>query len=408
MAKRRMETWILLAIAALGLVPAAIGGLWFYMSIMATPLHPSANGVPAVAQSAPATKYSGAVEQARQIVRAALAERNLPGLSVAVGAAGDIVWAEGFGFADLDKRTPVAPDMRFRIGTASTALTSAAVGLLLEKNRLQLDEKIQTYVPEFPEKQWPVTLRQVMGHLAGVRSDGGDEGPLFSVRCERPVDALQYFKDTPLGFEPGTRYRVSNYGWILVSAAIEDATNEPFVSFMRKQIFAPLGMTHTQADTTTEADSPDRVTSYFPRFAGDPHYGPDPMRPLDYSCYAGSSVFISTPSDLVRFAMAVNSGKLLQPATVQLLQRSQRLPSGEETGYGLGWDLETVTLAGKQTRIVGHDGDSLGGMVASFMAFPEQGIVVSVISNISYANTFETAVKIAQAFAGGIAEPGNK
>jgi len=267
----------------------------------------------------------------------------------------------------------------------------------VEKERLKLDEAIQTYVPEFPEKQWPVTLRQVMGHVAGIRSDGGDEGPLFSERCERPVDALQYFKDRPLLFEPGTRYRYSNYGWILVSAAIEDATNEPFLSFMRRQVFEPLGMDHTQADSAAEP-IPDRATFYFPRFASDPRYGPDVMRPLDYSCYAGSSVFLSTPSDLVRFALAINSGRLLQPATVQLLQTSLKLPTGEETGYGLGWDLETVKLAGKDARVVGHDGDSLGGMVASFMSFPEQGIAVSVTSNISYADTYALAVKIAQAF----------
>ena len=111
---------------------------------------------------------------------------------------------------------------------------------------------------------------------------------------------------------------------------------------------------------------------------------------------------VSTPSDLVRFAMAINSGRLLQPATAQLLQTSQRLASGLETGYGLGWDLETVALAGRQTRTVGHDGKSLGGMVASFITFPELGIVVSVTSNISYADTSAVAVRIAEAFA----EPG--
>ena len=167
---------------------------------------------------------------------------------------------------------------------------------------------------------------------------------------------------------------------------------------MRKQIFEPLGMDDTRADSATEP-IPDRATFYFPRFAADPRYGLHLMREIDYSCYAGSSAFLSTPSDLVRFAMAINSGKLLQPATVQLLQTPQRLPSGEETGYGLGWDLETVALAGKQTRLVGHDGESLGGMVASFMTFPEHGIVVSVTSNISYADTYSLAVKIAQAFA---------
>jgi serine beta-lactamase-like protein LACTB, mitochondrial len=395
--KSRIQTAVTVIVVSVGVILAAILGLYGYVIATMTPLHPNAQDVPSVTRAAPVPKWADAAEQGRRIVRASLIEQNLPGLSVAVGAGGDIVWAEGFGWADLENHVAVAPDTRFRIGTASTALTSAAVGLLLEKNRVSLDEKIQTYVPEFPEKQWPVTLRQLMGHMAGIRSDGGDEGPLFSVRCERPVDALPYFKDRSLLFEPGTKYRYSRYGWILMSAAVEAAAKEPFLSFMRSQIFEPLGMDRTGADSAAEP-IPDRATFYFPRFAADPRYGPDPMRPLDYSCYAGSSAFLSTPSDLVRFAMAISGGKLLQPATVKLLQTSQRLPSGQETGYGLGWDLETVTLAGKQTRAVGHDGDSLGGMVASLTTFPEHQIVVAVTSNISYADTFGLAVKIAQAF----------
>jgi CubicO group peptidase (beta-lactamase class C family) len=282
-------------------------------------------------------------------------------------------------------------------------LTSAAVGLLLEKDRLKLDDEIQTHVPAFPKKQWPVTLRQLMGHVAGVRNDGGDEGPLFSMRCERPVEGIQPFAERSLLFEPGTQYRYSSYGWILVSAAIEAVADEPFLTFMRKQIFEPLRMDDTMADSATEL-IPDRATPYFPRYAADPRYGLHLMRPIDYSCYAGSSVFLSTPSDLVRFGMAISSGKLLKPATVELLQTPQRLPSGQETGYGLGWDLETVTLAGQQVGVAGHDGESLGGMVASLMTFREHGIVVAVASNISYANTAAVALKIADAFA----EPTNK
>ena len=118
-----------------------------------------------------------------------------------------------------------------------------------------------------------------------------------------------------------------------------------------------------------------------------------------YSCYAGASAFLSTPTDLVRFAMAIDSGRLLQPATAQMLQTSQRLASGEETGYGLGWDLGTAPVAGTHTRLVGHDGESLGGMVASFMTFPEYGLVVAVASNIAYADTYTVAVGVAQAFA---------
>jgi serine beta-lactamase-like protein LACTB len=397
--KKRTETWLALIVLAIGLIPAAIAGLWVYMSATATLLHPSPKDVPSVTRSDGLPKWAGAVEQGRQLVRSALTEQNLPALSVAVGVDGDMVWAEGFGWADLEKRVPVAPDTRFRIGTASAALTSAAVGLLLEDGRLKLDEVIQSYVPAFPAKPWPVTLRHLMGHLAGVRNDGGDEGPLLSARCERPVEGLQPFAERPLLFEPGTEYRYSSYGWILVSAAVEAAAHEPLYTFMRRQIFEPLGMDDTRADAATEP-IPDRATFYFPRFAADPRYGLHLMREIDYSCYAGSSAFLSTPSDLARFAMAINGGRLLQRATVQLLQTSQRLASGQETGYGLGWDLETVALAGAQTDVVGHDGESLGGMVASLMTFPQHGIVVAVTSNISYADTFAVGLKIAQAFAG--------
>ena len=250
----RIQTWLALIVVAVGLLLAAILGLFAYVSATATPLHPNPQDVPSVTHSAPLPKWADAVEQGRQIVRAGLTEQNLPGLSVAVGVGGDIVWAEGFGWADLENRVPVAPDTRFRIGTASTALTSAAVGLLLEKGRLKLDDEIQTYVPAFPEKQWPVTLRQLMGHVAGVRNDGGDEGPLLSARCERPVEGLQHFAERSLLFEPGTQYRYSSYGWILVSAAVEAAADEPFLTFMRKQIFEPLGMDDTDGRLRDGAD----------------------------------------------------------------------------------------------------------------------------------------------------------
>jgi CubicO group peptidase (beta-lactamase class C family) len=97
--------------------------------------------------------------------------------------------------------------------------------------------------------------------------------------------------------------------------------------------------------------------------------------------------------------MALNRGTLLKPETVQLLQTSLRLPSGEETGYGLGWNIKSLTLSGKPARIVGHDGDTLGGVVSSLLTAPERDIVVAVVSNISYADTYSLALKLAEAFA---------
>jgi serine beta-lactamase-like protein LACTB len=430
--KSRTKARFALIVVGMASLLIFIGGLRAYRNATA-PLHPDPGGVPSSPLSPPAPKWEAPVERGRQLVRATLAERNLPGLSVAVGIGGDIVWAEGFGWADLETRAPVTPATRFRIGTASTVLTSAAVGLLLDDGRLALDAPIQSYVPAFPTKPWPVTLRQVMGHVAGLATDGGDEGPLFTERCERPVDALPQVAGGELLFEPGTQYRDSKYGWIVASAAVEAAAAQPFLAFMQERIFQPLGMDATYAESTKE-ENPDhvgeegedpppftfirevilvplgivdtkavsapanRAASYVPRSGADPRHGVHVMRPHNLSCYAGSMAFLSTPSDLVRFGMAIHGGKLLRPDTVQQLQTSQRLASGTETGYGLGWDLETVALAGRPTRTIGHDGDLRGGRVASLVTFPEHGIVVSVTSNVSHADTASIAQGIARAF----------
>lgn len=430
---RSLLAWML-AVIALPIV--AITGIWLFMTVKRPVLHPALQAIPSATHMGSSPQWSGAVDRARRIVRASLAGHNLPGLSVAVGAGGNIVWAEGFGWADIETSVPVTPNTRFRIGTASTVLTSAAVGVLLEKGRLRLDDDIQTYVPQFPKKQWPVTLRQLMAQVGGVGTDNGDEGPLFHHRCERSVEALPHFADDALLFEPGTQYRRSKYGWILVSAAIERAGDQPFLRFMREQIFQPQGMDHTSAESAKE-ENPERLGEpaedapffkwihdvilkplgiggtrapaptrdgakfYSAGFGPDPvfRYGLHAMRLENLSCYAGSMVFFSTPSDLVRFGLAINGGTLLQPATVRLLQTSQQLTSGKETDYGLGWELDTIALAGEPTQAAGHEGELLDRTVASFKMFREPGIVVAVMSNMSSADVPALAVKVAEAFA---------
>lgn len=424
---------VLISLAAFGLL-AVLVGVPMYVSAQAAPLHPQPQSAPAAMIAAPSPQWSEAVDRARQIMRAGLAGQNLPGLSVAVGVGSDLVWAEGFGWSDIEAKAPVTPDTEFRIGTASSVLTSAAAGVLLEKGQLNLDEEIQTYVPQFPKKPWPVTLRQLMGQVAGVATDGGDEGPLFSQRCERPVEALAHFADGGLLFEPGTQYRPSKYGFILASAAVEAQAGQPFLTFMREQVLEPIGMSHTKVESTTE-ENPDhigepsedappvrlfvavflkpfgfgppepkpgdskRATFYSPLFGADTKRGRHVMKPHNLSCYAGSMAFLSTPSDLVRFSLAMNNGKLLRPSTVQLLQTSLQLPSRQETGYGLGWDLENFNLAGKTAQAAGHDGELFGGRVASLMTFRERGIVVAVMSNIVHTDTSGLALKVAEAFA---------
>jgi len=379
-----------------------------------------------VTHSAPSQPWAKAVERGRQIMRAGLAEQNLPGLSVAVGMAGDIVWAEGFGWADVETHAPVTPETRFRMGTASTALTTAAVGVLLEKDRLKLDEEIQAYLPQFPKKASPVTLRQLMGHVSGVGIEVPDDWRLSSERCERAADALPLFADAPLLFQPGTQVRQSPHGWVLVSAAVEAAADRPFLSFMRHEVFQPLGMAHTGAESPKE-ENPEHIgedaedpppfraihdvilepwrvvtgiqgesaaaastrpaTYYAPQFGPHPvyRYALHEISPRNLSCYAGAMAFFSTPSDLVRFELGMNGGRFLRPATVQSLEAFGRTAGG--------YDGELLGV-----KVI-FDSRLPGVKVMSVATVREGGIVVAAMSNITSADTSAIARKVADAFA---------
>ena len=388
----------MLAGLAAGVVFTVVLGVISFVKTTTTTLYPSAQDVPSLAAAVPATKWAGAVETARRAVRATVVEQNLPGLSVAVGVDREIVWAEGFGWANFERRVPVAPNTRFRIGHSSVAVTSAAVGLLLEDSRLHLMDDIQMHVPAFPRKEWRVTLRQLMGHLAGIRHYRDEADYTRTEHCERASDGVAAFANDALLFEPETDHQYSTYGWVLVSAAVEAAAKEPFFTFMRTKIFEPLGMAETSADRGNQP-LPNQTVAYYPRLSGDPALGPAFAEPADYSCFAGAGGLVSTPSDLVRFGLAMNEATLLKRETVDLLQTRQRLVSGEETDYGLGWMIETVPLAGKSTRMAHHASRTLLGASTSFLTFPERGIVVAVTSNISKASTKAMAMAIADAFA---------
>jgi len=379
-------------------LPLVVAGAVLYFVFTISPVHTGPDAVPSNAAAAPSEAWSAAVEEARRLARSMLAEENLPGVSAAVAVNGAIVWAEGFGWADVEHRAPATPLTLFRIGGVSKPLTAAAAGLLHERGLLDLDAPVQRYVPAFPEKEWPTTTRQLMGHVAGVRVHRDEHESLGTDHCGTTVEGLELFATEPLRYRPGTEYRYSTYGWILVSAVVEAAANEPFFLFIQDEVFEPLAMNDTRPDSA-DRDVPNRASFYFPRFATRTHLGLHPTRPVDYSCFSGGGAFLSTPTDLVRFGSAMMNGTLLRPATIALLQTPLRLVSGASTNYGLGWKVETVTLRGAPARLIGHDGSPFGG-TASLMTFPDHGLAIAVTSNVSFANGVAPfGLKLAELFA---------
>src|SRR5438046_2248185 len=166
------------------------------------------------AGSVPAA-YRETVARMRTLVCERLSS-HIPGVQVAVAIDGTLVWSEGFGYADAARRRPVMRATQFRIGSVSKPLTAAAVALLYEQGKLDLDAPIQRYVPTFPEKGYPITTRQLAGHLAGIRHYEGQE--FFSNRHYATVlDRLKILQADSLLFAPGTRFPYPRYGWHLVS-----------------------------------------------------------------------------------------------------------------------------------------------------------------------------------------------
>src|SRR3954469_2139664 len=198
----------------------------FAMLVSATSVRPPA--APAVGRAPLPERV--AIDSGRAIILRGLARAGTPGASVTVMREGRIVWSEGFGLADVENRVPVTTSTKFRIGSVSKSLTATAVGLLVESGNLDIDAPVQRYAPSFPVKAYPISTRQVAGHIAGIRHYAGEE--FLSARHYKDVlESLSMFSNDTLLFRPGDRYSYSTYGFVLVSAVVEGAAREPFLAF---------------------------------------------------------------------------------------------------------------------------------------------------------------------------------
>ena len=319
--------------------------------------------------------FAGAIDRGRTLVTGIVTSRQIPGFSVAVAVDGRLAWSEGYGVADAEHRVPVTPLTRFRLGSVSKVLTAAAVARLVEDGRLDLDAPVQQYVPGFPTKPWPITIRQLTSHTAGIRHYNGDFQSVLSCapHFDSVTKALTIFQNDPLLFEPGTSYSYSSYGWNLVSAAVEGASHSEFLTYMQREVFDPLSLHHTAADHV-DAIIPHRTRFY--RRAKDGVLLHAPYQDSSYKWAGGG--FLSTAEDLIRFGSAHLQPGFFKERTLDLLFADQRLRSGKNTGVGIAWRVSADT---KGRRIV-HHGGSIDGGRAMLMIFPESKVVVAMLANL--------------------------
>jgi CubicO group peptidase (beta-lactamase class C family) len=311
------------------------------------------------------------------------------GLAITVGTAEQILWSQGFGYADLEQDVPIDPvRTRFRVGSTAKSMTAVAIGQLYEDGRLDLDAPIQTYVPAFPQKAGTITTRLLAGHLAGIRHYANNAEFVSAVPYDSVSEALAIFADDPLLFPPGSEFGYSTYGYNLISAVVEGAAGENFLDYMSKNVFGPAGMDSTVPDRVYPL-IPHRSRYYWMR-DGDIVNAPW----VDNSNKWAGGGFLSTSEDLVRFGQAHLSDTLLNRQTIEMLWTSQRTSAGKKTGYGMGW---FVAKDNANRKIIRHAGGSIGG-TTELRIYPDQDLIVVVIANTAPANVRPLATDIAKHF----------
>ena len=304
-----------------------------------------------------------------------MSANHVPGLSAALVVNGAYAWSEGFGMVDLESLVPATPQTLFRLASVSKPLTAIAALQLLQSGKLDLDAPVQRYCPAFPIKPWPISTREVLGHLGGIRHyrSGTLEDPevASTKHFTDPIaGGVSFFAADTLVAKPGTRFNYSTHGYTLVGCVIEGAAGERYAEYMRVHVFSPIGMTHTVVDDRY-AIIPNRTRFYHWDTAGQVVNAAY----LDNSYKLPGGGWLSSADDLARFEVAMLHDALVSRAMRTMAWTPQRTSDGASTGYGLGWGIDTVG------RRVGHDGGQQGTSTIILLAPDEQAGVV-VLANI--------------------------
>jgi CubicO group peptidase (beta-lactamase class C family) len=307
-----------LALAALTLAAAA-----------APVARAGAQAPPAPASGLPASRVSGI----RDAVRDTMTRLGIPGLSLAVVDGGVVRLQEAHGFADVENGVPARPESVYRLASVSKPMTAVAVLHLYERRLIDLDAPVWRYCPEFPEKPWPVTARQLLCHQGGVRHYRPEE-PTLTRRFETSAEALALFRDDPLLHEPGTQVRYSTFGYNLLGCAAAGAARTPFLELLREAVFGPAEMSSTGADDQ-RAIVPNRAQGYTRDAEG--RLRNSALADMSYKVPGGG--LSGTAADVARFGSALGAGRLLSAGVLEQMLSRQRVRGGRLTGYGLGLTL---------------------------------------------------------------------
>ena len=338
------------------------------------------------AQESARTPLPDAIDAA---VQQQIKSYKVPGLSIAVTQQRRIVFSKSYGWADLENQVRVSNETLFRIGSITKPITATAAMMLAQRGQLDLDAPVQNYCRSFPGKPSPVTTRELLAHLGGIREfktvSGTSPELLSETHYDSVADSIALFATDPLVDKPGARYEYSNYGYDLVGCALEGASGKSFDDLLRTLVLSPAAMTATTLDDSYQI-IPRRSRNYTHAKDGSIRNA----RCIDTSNRIPAAGLLSTADDLARFVLALESNKLLPDAQLRQMWAEQTTGQGKPTGYGLGWMIHSHN--GKAG--FAHTGEQPGASTILYVMPNGQGSF-AVLANTDAAGLWKLADKLA-------------
>ncbi|HZX10969.1 MAG TPA: serine hydrolase domain-containing protein, partial [Acidobacteriota bacterium] len=312
-----------------------------------------------------------------------------PGVALAVIKDGEIIYEQGYGMADLEHNIPINPKTVFRMGSTSKQFTAACIAILSLQGKISLDDNIRKYIPEMPQYERTITVRNLVHHTSGLRdycgllSLAGYVSYLDHPTIEETNEIIS--KQKNLNFLPGEKYSYSNSNYFLMGIIVNRVTGQTLNEFAQENIFKPLGMknTHFHGDLTVIVKN--RADGYSPEENGFRIN----MSTFDH---VGDGGLYTTVEDMYLWDQSFYNHKLGKDF-VELVQTPGELNSGEKLDYAFGLRISEY----KGLKTVGHGG-SWVGYRTSYIRFPEQNFSVVCLANLSHINPSSLCQKVADIY----------
>ena len=306
------------------------------------------------------------------LVEEALRSHPAPGVSVAVQQDGEVVFAGGFGYADLEHRVPATADTVYRIGSVTKQFTAAAALLLAEEGRLDLAADLRAYLPEYDTAGFTVPVERLLNHTSGIK--GYTEIPEFWERSRLDLGheaMLELFASEPFEFEPGDRYQYNNSGYYLLGVIVERLSGLSYGGFLEERFFEPLGLRRT-AYLDNDPIVPGRASGYeLAEGGGFRNDDPLSMRGPYAAGALGASVL-----DLLAWQRALVAGEVVSQEGYERMSAAGRLLNDDPIHYGYGLSLGEA----HGLRKVSHGG-GINGFRARLSWYPEADLGIAVLIN---------------------------